>query len=149
MIFDSLDQADRYSILHPGFAAGFAFLRQTQLSELPIGKRIIDGDRLFALVGRDPAKGSTSPLEAHQRYIDIQYLVAGREQIGWRQNHGLRLTTPYDDKRDIAFFGDVPTTWINMVPGQFAIFFPQDAHAPLAGTGAPHKVVVKVLLDWK
>jgi methionine aminotransferase len=30
-------------------------------------------------------------------------------------------------------------------PGDFAVFFPSDAHAPGGGTGPVHKIVVKVL----
>jgi beta-galactosidase beta subunit len=32
-------------------------------------------------------------------------------------------------------------------PGSFAIFFPEDAHAPLSSTGRVHKIVVKVAVS--
>ncbi len=46
------------------------------------------------------------------------------------------------------FFADRPETWFAVKPGSFAIFYPQDAHAPLAGTGETRKAVMKVAVDW-
>ena len=42
------------------------------------------------------------------------------------------------------FFGDVPSTWIELPIGKFLIFYPNDAHAPLAATGDNVKAVIKV-----
>jgi YhcH/YjgK/YiaL family protein len=50
----------------------------------------------------------------------------------------------YDPGRDIEFFTDRPDVWIPVKPGQFVVFFPEDAHAPLVGAGEIHKIVVKV-----
>ena len=51
---------------------------------------------------------------------------------------------PFDEKKDVVLFADRPTTWIAVPPGSFAIFFPHDAHAPLAGLGPMKKAIVKV-----
>ena len=50
----------------------------------------------------------------------------------------------YDAEKDIEFFEDVPDSYVTVLPGEFAVFFPEDAHAPLIGTGEVHKVVIKV-----
>jgi biofilm protein TabA len=146
MILDRLDQAERYVAVHPRLAAGFAFLAEANLAELEAGRHEIDGSRVFALVGHDAGRGEAgAQLEVHRRYIDIQVSLDGRERIGWRPLAECGdVAEPYDEGRDIAFFADRPTAWLPLARGQFAVFFPDDAHAPLAATGSLHKVVIKV-----
>jgi beta-galactosidase beta subunit len=50
----------------------------------------------------------------------------------------------YNAARDISFFAARPTTWLAVPEGSFAIFFPDDAHAPLAGRGAVKKAILKI-----
>jgi YhcH/YjgK/YiaL family protein len=146
MILDELAAAHRYHGLNPLFREGFAFLARTDLESLDSGRHELVGDRLFALVNRDPGRGRAGArLEAHRKYIDIQYLVSGTEEIGWRPTRLCQqLSEDYDEARDIMFFADEPLTWIALPPGKFMIFYPDDAHAPLAASGLNTKVVLKV-----
>jgi biofilm protein TabA len=146
MILDELSNASRYFDLNREFRAGFEFLARPDLISLAGGRHEIDGSRVFALVNRDPGRGiGGARLEAHRKYIDIQYLVDGRERIGWLPLAECRqLTEPYDADRDIMFFADAPQTWIELGIGKYMIFYPQDAHAPLAADGDNVKVVIKV-----
>jgi YhcH/YjgK/YiaL family protein len=150
MLLDRLEDASRYAALHAGIAAGLEFLRQPGLDSLPDGRHGILGEQLFALVARQQGRGrDPSPLEFHRQYIDIQYVVAGHESIGWLPTaDGRRIAIPYDPQRDIGFFRDRPETWLALSAGMFAVFFPEDAHAPLAGDGPVHKVVLKVRVRW-
>jgi YhcH/YjgK/YiaL family protein len=146
MILDDLSNAARYASLHPGFREGFKFLARGDLAQLDTGKYELDGDRVFALINRDPGRGrGQARLEAHRKYIDIQLLVAGSEEIGWRpMAHCREVAEKYDAARDIMFFSDQPEAWINLPVGKFMIFYPDDAHAPLASTGDNVKAVIKV-----
>ena len=146
MIVDCLARASQYEKVHPLFARAFEFLLRSDLAALPDGKHVILDDRLFVLIARGQGRGrELSPLESHRKYIDIQYVVAGSDQIGWLPTPECqRVSSPYNASQDIGFFFDRPATWLALVPGQFAIFFPDDAHAPLAGEGPAHKAVVKV-----
>jgi biofilm protein TabA len=146
MILDDLARAERYLQLNQGFRAGFEFLRRPDLLQLEGGRHEIDGDRVFALINRDPGRGHAGArLEAHRKYIDIQYLVEGSEEMGWRPTAECQLLTePYIDARDIMFFGDAPLCWIELPVGKFMILYPEDAHAPLASTGDNVKAVIKV-----
>jgi YhcH/YjgK/YiaL family protein len=150
LIFDHSDNGLDYAGLHCGFLAAFRFLMSSQTASLPVGKHSIDGDRLLAIVGSDSGRGRKGArLEAHRKYIDIQLCVSGDEHIGWRRLADCReVTEPYDADRDIGFFGDAPSAWIALPPGHFMIFYPHDAHAPLAGEGPTHKVVMKVAVEW-
>jgi biofilm protein TabA len=146
MILDSLENATRYHNLHPGFRQGFEFLARPNLAALDSGKYELNGEQVFALVNRDPGRGRAGArLEAHRKYIDIQFLVAGSEEIGWRPTCEChQLTDPYDPSRDIMFFADPSQAWIILPVGKFMIFYPEDAHAPLASTGENVKAVIKV-----
>jgi YhcH/YjgK/YiaL family protein len=77
MIVDDLSQANKYVILHPRFKQAFEFLTSNNLEALSLGKHIIDGDNLFAIVVNEeavPMLESTSQFECHNQYIDIQYV---------------------------------------------------------------------------
>lgn len=146
MILDDLSNAARYVRLHPGFRAGFDFLARRDLLDLTSGKYELDGQQVFALINRDPGRGRAGArLEAHRKYIDIQFLVEGSEEIGWRPTVECgQPVEPYDESRDIVFFSERPVAWIELPLGKFMIFYPEDAHAPLASSGSNVKAVIKV-----
>jgi biofilm protein TabA len=78
----------------------------------------------------------------------LDAVVRGVDEMGWRPLADCRaVETPYDSQRDIGFFADEPETWISVAAGQFVIFWPEDAHAPLSGQGELIKAVVKVALQ--
>jgi len=146
MVLDALAAADRYAALHPAFARAFTFLAATDLAALPTGRNDLDGDALFVILDRTDGRGREGArLEAHRRYIDIQYTIGGDEEIGWAPLAS--CATPdgaFDEAKDIVFFRDAPSAWLRVPAGSFAIFFPDDAHAPLAGRGALVKAIVKI-----
>jgi len=146
MVLDTLALADRYVALHPGFGEAFEFLSKTSLASLAPGRHEIDGDRIYVLVDHKSGRGHQSArLEAHRRYIDIQYTIEGMEEIGWTPLAACRPPAGgFDDAQDIAFFDDRPATWLSVPPGHFAVFFPDDAHAPLGGQGLLKKAIVKI-----
>jgi YhcH/YjgK/YiaL family protein len=148
MIEDALENAAQYTARHPGFAEAFEFLRDPDLISLPDGEYPIDGRRVYAIVARTRGKGPANVrLEAHRKYIDIQYVAAGRERMGLKATAECRMVAaPFSDERDIGFFADEPDRWIELDPGRFIILWPEDAHAPLAGEGEVHKIVVKVAI---
>lgn len=146
MIVDTIQNAARYRSLAPGFAAAFDFLSKPALDSLPPGRREIDGRRVYASIGRQDGRGKgRARFESHRTYIDIQYTVAGSELIGWQDRASCTPDSAgYNEERDIEFYTDEPRLWIPVPPGCFAVFFPEDAHAPLGGDGPVHKIVVKV-----
>ncbi|MFH0879737.1 MAG: YhcH/YjgK/YiaL family protein [Lentisphaerota bacterium] len=148
MILDHLENNHRYLTLHPSFAAAFRYLQNSALAGMAPGKYEIDGPDLYVIIGRDSGRGrELSPLEAHRKYIDIQYVISGGDVMGWKPlQKGLGISQDYDEARDIQFFREAPDFWMPVSAGQFAVFFPCDAHAPLAGDQPVFKAVVKVRL---
>lgn len=146
MILSTLTDADRYLDLHPLFARAFEFLRSSDLLTLAPGRHVIDGENLFAIIehcaGRTRAEAK---LECHRRYIDIQLVLEGVDEMGWRPvAECVDPSTEYSEVRDIRFFNDAPSSWVSTPAGSFCIFFPEDAHAPLVGAGVIRKVVMKI-----
>jgi biofilm protein TabA len=146
MILDTLSESARYAALHSLFPRAFEFLAKTNLGSLVAGRHEIDGDRLFVIVDHKDGRGRNGArLEAHRKYIDIQYTFEGMEEIGWSPLAACRPPSGgFDEAKDIAFFDDRPATWLSVPPSLFAIFFPDDAHAPLGGRGLLKKAIVKV-----
>ena len=146
MILDRLEQGDLYTSLHRYFSEAFAFLRQKGLAELPAGKHEIAGDDVYAMVIKDSgAPADEAKLEVHRKYIDIQFLVTGTDRMGWKSKDlCVNSHSDYDPETDAELFSDTSSSWVDVEPGCFAVFFPEDAHAPGRGNGDFHKVVVKV-----
>ena len=146
MILDTLANAGRYAAMHPLFARAFEFLQGTDLKLLAPGKHAVQGEQIFAIVeacaGRTRAEAK---LECHRRYIDIQLVLEGTDEMGWKPLAECEEpATGYNAARDIRFFNDAPASWIVTPPGAFCLFFPDDAHAPLVSAGMIRKVVVKI-----
>jgi len=149
MILDSLENVHRYTALYKGFPKAIDFLLRSDLNELPVEKYEIDKDRVYAMVAKDSGcKKEDSLLEIHEKYIDIQLVLAGTDEMGWKSitscNHP---AGEYDKDADIQFFTDDPDIWLPVEPGFFVIFFPEDAHMPMISAGQLHKVVVKVAVE--
>jgi biofilm protein TabA len=148
MILDSLTRASSYRGLGPRLAAGFDYLTGFDPAT-PTGRHFIDGEDLFAVVDEyDTGPATEKRFESHLRYVDIQYVVSGRERILHAPADTLHVETPYDEERDIAFYQDPPaSSSFLLLPGHFAIFFPADGHKPgcmAGGRDAVRKVVLKV-----
>lgn len=145
MILDTLDNCERYSLINPLFKRAFDFIKNNNLKDMPLGKYEIAGEALFAIISKDLGrKREEAPLEAHRKYIDIQFLLDGTEEIGWKPIKNCEVKMAYDEQRDIEFYKDTPTTWIRLIPQTFAIFFPEDAHAPMVSDEHITKVVIKI-----
>jgi biofilm protein TabA len=149
MIFSTLSQAERYAALHPLFPRVFDYIRNTNLHTLAPGQHPINGDDLFAIVEHMPGHTrAEAKLEAHRRYIDIQLVLDGIDEMGWKPLADCHNPIgDYSAEMDIRFFHDEPASWIATPPYAFCIFFPEDAHAPLVGTGNICKVVFKIPVD--
>lgn len=149
MITDKLENAAKYYHLHPAFEKAFAFLQQPNLAKLAAGKYIIDGEKLYASIGMNKGrKKSEARLEAHRKYIDIQYVIEGYDEMGWQLTKECKqIDAAYKADGDIEFFKDVPQVWKKVKAGHFAIFFPEDAHAPVVSDKDIYKVVVKVAVE--
>jgi biofilm protein TabA len=146
MVLDTLNNSAAYNSLNPLFAKAFAFLKTVKESDFDSSKKEIHGEDCFALFFKTEGKGSeTIVMEAHKKYIDIQYVFKGSDLMGYKPLDECKdINKPYDEKDDYMLFNDAPNAYILVTENNFSVFFPADVHAPLVGRGAMLKVVVKV-----
>jgi YhcH/YjgK/YiaL family protein len=154
MILDRLENAGLYRSMGANIASALDFLRRTGFSQMPVGRHEVDGDRVFAIVQRYRPKPLAQIVwEAHRRYVDVQYIAAGAERMGYAPlGDGLSVRQPYDAEKDAILF-DAAGQLFTMLPGDFAIFAPCDVHAPGLATDLPDgaaevcKVVMKCRVE--
>lgn len=150
MVIDKLKNAPIYYGLGPRFRQALEWLAQADPDSLPVGQRItIDGDNVFAtLFDTETLPPDQCKLEYHHNYADLQYLVSGKEAVGYLLEGPAREVEPYSAEKDIGFStGDWDT--VTVEAGTFYIVWPQDLHAPrmdLHGTEPVRRLVVKVKL---
>ena len=148
MIFSTISQSDRYAALHPLFPRAFDYIRNTDLLTLAPGRYPIVGEQLFIIVESVPGRTrEAAKLECHRRYIDIQLVLEGLDEMGWKALADCtQPVSDYSAGKDIRFFHDAPASWVATPPGAFCIFFPEDAHAPLVSASHIRKAIFKIAL---
>jgi len=148
MIIDTLLNASRYFNVHPLFTAAFEYINKTDLKAIEPGRYEIDGDNLKAIVSNKKgmtAAESIAKFECHDKHIDIQLCISGNEMLGWKPREKCKIENGgYNEEKDVRFYSDPPDMYFQLTDGQFAIFFPEDVHAPMIGDMEIKKLVIKV-----
>ncbi len=147
MIVGSLVQTERWEALHPDFKRVFEWLKTMDWSTVGIGKLVLEEEKIWMNVEEGVGRSAeVAFLEAHDRFIDIQFPLVQAETFGWQIRSKLTQTLGggYDASKDIVFYADRPTFYFTLPVGCFAVFFPEDAHAPCIGEGKAKKAVVKI-----
>lgn len=147
MILDKIENQHLYTGLGTKFLKAFEFLNTTNLKEIAPGEYPIDGDQLLAIVMEyETTAKSENSFEGHQKYIDLQYVVTGTEQVGvvTRINQ-----TPFEVHKedDYDLYHSNQAAYFTLDKGMFMIFFPDDLHMPSVYDDQPStvkKVVVKI-----
>ena len=153
MIADCFTTFDLNS-LGEDFAAAFAALKEMSAAT-ELGKYEIS-DRVYINVMEYDAVEEWNPvrLEAHREYADIQVVFSGREAVAWVYGDDLPVIEAYNPEADVLFRKADPAavSKLELIPGHFAIFYPQDCHygkfAPASGPcKGVRKAVAKIKLN--
>ncbi|MBX7259277.1 MAG: YhcH/YjgK/YiaL family protein [Candidatus Hydrogenedentes bacterium] len=150
MIIDTLTRGELYFGLGPRFKAAFEYLLKTDLATLADGKYELEGDKLRAIAMRYESRlHENGEWEAHRKYADLQYIVEGAELIGVAVKGRLR-EEPYDEASDCLVLTGDCDDFVTVRAGDFAIFWPGEAHKPCLAVDAPapvRKVVLKIACE--
>jgi biofilm protein TabA len=148
MILDNVRNINRYATLPALLKRGLRLLGRFN-KDAPTGT-IFYKEGIKAIVSNYKTKlKDDGVFESHRKYIDIQFLLEGKEMIRWSSLEGLSVCSRYSPGKDITLYNSSQkTSSIIMDKGIFAIFFPEDAHNPglsldLRGSKVK-KVVIKV-----
>ncbi len=149
MITDNIMNTGMYAGLGEQFERAFAFLRETDLAALPVGRIELDGKNLYVLIQEYSSKlPGAGKWEAHKRYIDIQYIVSGQERICFAMLKRLQPGA-YDPVKDfLPLSGD--GDWVTLSSGDFMVLWPNDGHMPGMAIDAStpvKKAVVKIAVE--
>ncbi|WP_300812090.1 YhcH/YjgK/YiaL family protein [uncultured Bacteroides sp.] len=145
MIIDRLENIGKYASLSPLFAQAIEFLSSRDLNGLQTGKTELGKDLFVNVTETQPKTREEARLETHRDFIDIQIPLSGTEVMGYTPaTDCLPTNAPYDKDKDISFYEGAAENYLSVKPGMFAIFFPQDAHAPGISPEGVKKIIVKV-----
>lgn len=150
MIKDRISNAHRYDSLHPNFHTIFEILQAFNLGAMEDGHIELDGNYVYinvkAIQGKDE---SCVLLESHRSYIDIHIPLSGSERFGLRKTTECQtVAQEYDSEKDTIVYSDRPAAYEELTPGEFVVFFPDDAHASGITPDQKHrKLVVKVSVE--
>ena len=132
----------KYAALLPGIEEAFDAVNALDDFE-PKTVQLSGGNRFFVAAGttKEP-----DVAEAHRKYLDIQYIVKGREVVGWADLAACTPTDAFNEDSDIGFYsGDF--NYITVNEGICYVVFPEDAHMPGRHLEVPNdfvKIVVKL-----
>jgi biofilm protein TabA len=145
---DKIQFAKQYHLNQTAWDKAFPYLKNTDLKTLANGRHVIDGDNVYAIVTEAPTKDyDKTAFESHRKYLDLQYVITGEENMAKAPVTTVTVNKPYDEAADIAYYtgeGKIYT-----VPaGTFMLFFPSDAHRPNITPGG-NKLVKKIVIKIK
>jgi len=129
----------------------FAYLKNTDLTALKVGRFQVWGDSVYVTVTESASKDSAlTRWEGHKNYADIHYMITGKEKIGVGPLKGAKNIVPYDEIKDIGFY-ETQGKFYEASSQVFFIFFPNlDAHRPgvkVPDGGTEKKLVIKILTE--
>lgn len=144
MIVDCLENILYYEKLLPNVAAGMKKVKE--LKTLETGRYEFDGGYFMV------QKGETKPMdegtfEAHRKYIDVQILMEGSEEVAWKPLCQLTSVIPYAPEKDAERFDGTKEHTLLVSAGMFYAAFPQDGHKPVSHTEKKQsftKIVMKL-----
>ena len=132
----------KYASLLPGIEEAFDAVNALESYEAKTYP-LSNDNRFFVAVGTTKAPDVA---EAHRKYLDVQYVVKGKEVMGWADLADCQIQGEFNETKDIGMYaGDFVFTTIN--EGICYVAFPEDAHMPGRHLDVPNdfvKVVVKL-----
>ena len=149
MIYDKLSNCEQYFALGEKFKKAFNFLKNTDFTSIEDGSYEIDGKDFYVNIQSLQTKPiEEKKWEVHRKYIDIQYVINGKEKMGYGILEDFKeVITPYDDKKDVEFLNGEKFNFVDVEENNFVIFYPNDVNAPMLACDEMmdiRKVIVKI-----
>ncbi len=119
----------RYACLHPLFARVFDFIVSSDWENMKYGRYPVTGTDAYINFSKNGQLPDNSVFEAHKKYIDIQYIVSGDEEIKYCPLRNGKIEEPYSEEKDYCLLKSSEYTTLVLNRDEWCIFFPEDAHA--------------------
>lgn len=144
MIIDSVDNILMYEPLVKGFSKGVK--AALGIESKADGRYEFEGGYFMIQTG-ETKRMEEGTFEAHRKYIDIQILLDGCEELVWSDIRNLNTSVPYDEKKDVERLDGKKDHHMLISKGMFYIAFPHDGHKAVSHIEEKHlykKVVIKI-----
>ena len=138
MIYDKLENFEKYVSAHPEFKTVAEFMKNNDLLAIPLGKTPIN-DKVFLNRQSYLGKPDSNKYESHIKYIDVQVVMKGREKIKYSVT---QPTITEVNEKDV-YFTEADADCVMELENSFAVFFPGELHAP--GIGVNDEQVEKII----
>lgn len=150
MIYDHVTNLWQYKGIHPNLDKALLYLKENDLSKLPVSTYEINGKNAFFFIQENTLDDTTEKrFEYHERYLDCHLILEGAERI--RYGCGLQEElVAFEEGKDIGFVSCANSYDFDLVDGYCTLFFPREAHQPnlfKENLKAVKKCVIKVLID--
>lgn len=144
MIIDKIENIMQYEPLLKNLKKGMDAIHA--LKGLELGRYEFDGGYFMV------QKGVTKPMqegtfEAHRKYVDVQIIVEGSEELAWNDLKDLTTAIPYNPEKDQERYTGPFEHVIKITAGMFYAAFPNDGHKAVSHTKEQQsftKIVLKL-----
>ncbi len=131
MIFDTVKNMKFYSKMMPELETIQKFVLDFAAGKKENRRYDLDGDKLFVSPSvYMPKEHEGAEYESHIKYADVQVMIKGKEYIGVAPLEDCKVTKPFEDGGDIAFYTSEKGSLCLLEEGYFLVLYPQDAHMP-------------------
>ena len=112
-------------------AEACSHIKGLDFDSLELGKHEVNDDFYYIVQTYETKDPATTRYEAHEKYVDIQYLISGTEAIDIAPVTALEIDEPYDESKDACFLKKPErATKVVLTAGAYVILYPEDAHNP-------------------
>lgn len=144
MILCPYKDLERYAPVIPGLEEAMEAISKLE-SFAPGTIPLSGGNKILVQQGTTKAAQGRL-LEAHRQYLDIQYILEGKETMGWAPVDSLTLSGEFNTEKDAGMYQG-QCAFIQVPKGYCYVVFPEDAHMPGSHLEEPEqytKLVVKL-----
>ena len=135
---------NRYAAVIPGLEEAVKTIEALESLE-PATVPLSGGNKILVQQGTTKA-AQGQLLEAHREYLDIQYIVKGKETVGWAPVDTLELSGEFNAAKDKGMYSG-HCDFMEIQEGYCYVVYPEDAHMPGSHLEVPSdyvKMVVKL-----
>lgn len=150
MIQGTARDFERYQTLSPAMKPVAEFIRGTDWTRKEPGRYDVPGLDAYINLSENVHADDNDSFETHRDFVDLQFIADGDEKMRWAHIDGLEPETEYDAARDFRLFSGEAGGEAHLRKGDWVLFFPEDAHAPLIrlASGRSLKVVAKIPVKY-
>jgi biofilm protein TabA len=141
MIMDHISNYNVYKGVNEKVGQAITYILNTDFEILQTGMHRVDGDNLFFnLIEYNTKNANERFWESHKKYIDIHYILEGKEYIGYELFERMRIKEDYNEADDYFLLEGSLQSKVKLEQGEFLICNPQDVHMTGIMVDRPEKV---------